>query len=347
VISLRRADPRFLFQLAHPRFCIVSKANPFGTVNGHQVPNASGAYQITSIDDKSISLKFNPGSLLHKIEDKIEVKLLSQSEAIEAFQKGDLNDLSFYLLDELETKKVSEKAQLVSSKLYWPWVISLNPSSHLSSRIETRRKIVRSFDTTSFLSQWKSDTDKSNSLVPRGLRGYVELPFKKSTSEKVPCNKPIRIAVIRGMPSEATLVAALKVEFTKLFSCPLEVVTLEMGDWVLDRNAKKSDFYLDGIDNNAIDPLGYYRMYVKNSSENFLKYDYAPLNKAFEEVYATPTNERSDSDYLKVAEAFADSGYVIVLGHPRFVFAYSKDVKHLHMNPIGMHLNQWWKIGRE
>ena len=53
------------------------------------------------------------------------------------------------------------------------------------------------------------------------------------------------------------------------------------------------------------------------------------------------------NDYQEIRTAFDEASFGSAIGYPRFKFAYRDSVKSVHMNPLGMHLNRWWKIGRK
>ncbi|MEK6772556.1 MAG: hypothetical protein AABY64_01330 [Bdellovibrionota bacterium] len=161
------------------------------------------------------------------------------------------------------------------------------------------------------------------------------------------CKNPIKVTVIEGIPSQADFKGALRNEIKLATNCDSDIEFLEMGKYMISLEVGASDLYFSAIDTNSTDPLGFYRLFSKESSENFLKYSDTKFNQIYHKLYDMLPEKRSATDYDDIEEAFYKAGFALAIGHPDFKFLYSKDVAVVHMNPLGMHLNRWWKMGRK
>lgn len=348
-ISLKRPNLQILYVLSHPRFCVLSHERPFLEVDGVKVPNSSGAYQVSRARSPRILLKVTQDFSESAIEKQVEVSFATQAEAVEQFAKGKLDDLSFYLLSDSEIDLLRSQAKVIPAKLYWTWTIMLNPNRPLFKSTNIRRRMTSAIDTRRILSIWKADTISSRSMIPQGMRGFGEKGYhfsqiKHPLFER--CEAPIRVAAIEGLPDQLGIGVALTKEISRVSGCKTQVAFLEMGKFVAEMATGNYDVYVSGQDTNSTDPIGFYRQFVSDESDNLMKYNYSPLNRAYSRLREVALELRSQSDYDDLQRAFYEAGFGLALGYPQFKFVYRNDVTSTHMNPLGMPLNRWWKIGR-
>ena len=175
---------------------------------------------------------------------------------------------------------------------------------------------------------------------------YKPPKWSDPNQSSVKCPKPIQVTAIEGLPLQDNLKRALEKTVSAATGCDIKVSFLEMGKFMQDYGKAASDIYVNGLDTNSTDPLGFYRSFIFNDSENFLKYNSPQLSRLFDKLDDVLPEKRQISDYEKLQKEFYAAGFGVAMGHPNFKFVYSKDVKTVHMNPLGMHFNRWWKIGR-
>lgn len=344
-IELSQYNPRILYQLSTPRACILSKNKPFVNVGKYEVPNSGGAYKISEISKKLI-LEKNEFFPAEHVENKIEVSFMKHEDAIAAFKKGEVHDLSFYLLSNEELNEVGTKNQ-ITSKIFWSWVLMLNPNSPNMATKRNRELFKKALDKEQILEQWGANIEVGSSVVPKGMVGNVSLPINSSQSaSRLDCKEPLTGAIIQGVQKDKALKDIVVRNLKLKTNCTIELHILPMNEWSKDFRDKKYDFYISALDTNSTDPLGFYRYFIDGQQENTLGYKSKKLNEAFTEVYSKAIITRESNDYTKLAKILDDESFVYVFGYPEFTFVYSKDVKHAHMNPLGMHLNRWWEIGR-
>ena len=349
-LKLFHGNPRMLYKLSHPRFCIMRRENPFLVVKNIKVPNSSGAYQIADATDDTIQLKASADYKNKVIEKNISVSFLDQKKAVEEFDQGRLNDLSFYLLEDQEINKLESKAKILKSRIFWTWMLYLNPSSTMFKTVVDRLNFIGRINPDRLITKWKAETEKSISIIPEGMRGYTDAGHPQESSSNAihfSCKKPLKITAIEGIPLQAEFKEALSSELESVFNCKSKIEFLEMGKFMKSFENKDSDIYFSAMDTNSTDPLGFYRLFIKGESDNLLKYDDTKLNLTYHRLYDMLPEKRSVADYDEIQRIFYKTGFGLGIGHPQFRFIYSKDVKAAHMNPLGMHLNRWWKVGRE
>ncbi len=349
-IKLSRQSPDLLYRLSHPKLCVLEQQHPFINIDGVDVPNSVAPYRVSRIIQPDTVILSANGLPYQAIEEEISVRYLDQGDALKEFKSGNLHDLSFYLLDDDEINPLKDQSKVLRSKLYWTWLIVLNPSKGYFSQKPKRLEFVSKFNRRGFLKLWGSDIRESSSMIPYGVKGYAEqtnLQSSVSESHLPACAQPLKVAVIRGMPLENNLEKAVQNEITAASGCPVDIAFIEMGDWIKDWSEAISDVYIFGTAPNSLDPLSYYRYFIGGGSENTIRAQDELLDQAYWRLYQKPIPDRSENDYRDILDAFYSTGFGVALGHPSFKFVYSKDVKHIHMNPFGMELNRWWKIGRK
>ena len=226
----------------------------------------------------------------------------------------------------------------------------LNPHGRIFKTVNARLDFQQRFAKKAFLDSWGADTRPSSSLIPFGMRGYNESKDKTTagqTKYTPKCSETLTIAVIEGMPSQDRLQRALIESVSTATGCRVEIRFLEMGEYVKAQYSRRFDIYVHGLDTNSNDPLEFYRDFRPGVPENFLKLDDLAFGRAFEKAYYIPQEQRSQEVYAAIAKAIDETNVVLVLGHPQFSFVFRKEVRSMHMNPLGMHLNRWWLIGRK
>lgn len=355
-IELRTSDPRFLFNLSHPRFCILNKDEPFYQVDGYSFPNSPGAYRISAFDKKSdeFVMKVTPDFQDTAVEREIRVIFLSQEKALSEFRKGHLNDLSFYLLEDSEISQIKAMSKLLRARLYWTWFIYFNIKKGIFADLKNREIFLDKFDRMKFISSWESDVKSGGSLIPYGMKGYSDHGVKPSTGlhekfkqkKTFSCRGTIKVVSIDGMPNKILLGQALKKNINEITDCPVEVTFLEMNAYMKNKKDAAADIYMAGVDSNSNDPLGFYMEFHSKAASNFLSFNNGPFDKALDRIYAIPQELRTAENFSEIASSFDSGRFGVSIGYPEFTFAYSKDVTDVHMNPAGMHQNRWWKIGR-
>jgi peptide/nickel transport system substrate-binding protein len=348
---LSNKNPRFLYKISHPRFCILNKNTPFINTGKHLTPNSSGSYNIEKISQVTgIDLEVSKDYRELAIEKNINVSFLSQAEAIKKYQQGELEDLSFYLLSDKETESLESTGAAFSPKMniYWTWLISLNPSSSLFKKKINRKNLIDSFDTASFVKTWDSDLVENRSIVPIGMRGGVNLPYKsvKKQFTATSIDRAVKISILRGLPNETTLKIALNKQFAHL-PHGIEISFLEMGAWIESYTSASHDIYISGLDTNSNDSIGFFRYFISTESDNYLGYKSAAMDEIYNRLKPITYPSRSKKDYEDMQFAFESAYFGVALGNPIYRFALDPKVNKFHMNPLGMHLNRWWKIGRK
>jgi MarR-like DNA-binding transcriptional regulator SgrR of sgrS sRNA len=353
-VDLHFANPNFLYILSHPRYCVLNHQRPFYKIGHSEVPNSSGAYQVEEIGQKSIRLKVTDPYFKKAIEKQIDVYFLSQDEAVKAFASGELDDLSFYLLSDKEIESVKADARVLKTEFYWTWFMNLNPSRKIFSDGASRREFLRNFNLETLYSSadWKDSVRRTHSVVPTGM--ISAFSFVWNSNEKVEvretpraCKEVLQVVIIEGMPVQDHLQKLLESEISKASGCETVAKVLDMKNWMLDQANKTSDIYVSGLDTNSTDPLGFYRYFVSKSSENLVGHSSPAFDAQYNSLLHQNPKERTKEDFERLEQTFRAAGFGIGLGQPEFRFVYGRSVSNVHMNPLGMHLNRWWKIGRE
>ncbi len=342
-ITFKKRNPRLLYQLASSSSCILNSNEPFIQIDSRKTPNSAGAYKITSIKEKIVLTK-NINFPEKHLEPLIEVYFLNQLDALEMFDKKKIDDLSFYLLSKPDIERLKQK-KVLKNRVFWSWVISLNPTSIHLNTVEARKDFFKSMDRKKILEDWQASVIPGSSLIPKGMQGYREFEGKLENSTFT-CSSEISGAIVEGVQNDKKLKESIEKNFLRSTGCKLKLDILEMGQWGIDHLSGKYDFYISAVDTNSPDSLGFYRYFVKGFKENALGYNDAVLNDVYKDLYSKELSLRTSSDYLRIDSIFKETHYSYVLGYPVFEFVYASDVVRAHMHPLGMHMNRWWDIGR-
>lgn len=348
-IVLKKGNPRFLYTLTHPSMCILNERKPFYKIKKIDIPNSPGAYSVKDISTDSLILIVNDDFKKIAVEKEIEVSFLSQKNAIDKFKKGQLHDLSFYLLEDSELNEFGDDVRILNSMTYWTWILSLNPNSKIFNDPKMREVFKKNFPVDKFIKEWGSSINRGKSLIPYGMKGHVSdtNPEIRDMSNNFKCNKMIKVVGINGIPFSSRIPNVLKRIIKNSTGCSSEVKMLDMGEYMSAKANKSFDIYFHAVVTNSNDPIGYYRHFIKSQSENFLGFDNDKLNEKYNYIRSLRYSLRKKEDYVELHELAKRTNYQIVIGYPNFKFAYHKDVIKRHMNPLGMHLNRWFMIGRE
>jgi MarR-like DNA-binding transcriptional regulator SgrR of sgrS sRNA len=346
-IVLKRPNPRLLYILSQPSFCILNRARPFISVSGTPVPNSSGAYRVKALRPGVVDLVVSDDFRRRAVESHIEVRFLDQVSALRAFAEGSLHDLSFYLLDDGEIDALGGKVQITSTKMYWTWIVALNPHSTLFRSPEDRSRFLGRLDRERVALDWGATLEVSGAMIPKGMIGHSEPASRdKVRGAGFPCERPITAFGIAGLPREQALARALTHEIREKTGCELRVQFLDMERWPQVRAKRDADLYIFGMDTNSTDQLGFFREFISGESENSLGYSDPALDQKYRHLYSKLPLERDAADYAKLQDIFDRAAFAWLLGHPTFKFAYAPSVSQIQMNSLGMQLNRWWQIGR-
>ena len=120
-----------------------------------------------------------------------------------------------------------------------------------------------------------------------------------------------------------------------------------MGAWIESYTSASHDIYISGLDTNSNDSIGFFRYFISTESDNYLGYKSAAMDEIYNRLKPITYPSRSKKDYEDMQFAFESAYFGVALGNPIYRFALDPKVNKFHMNPLGMHLNRWWKIGRK
>lgn len=347
-VQLSIASTKALFTLSHPRYCILNRSRPLIKLNDFWVPNSAGAYRFARVSDYEISLAASP--TFHEIVQNkiIEVRFLTQDKALNEFKNGALDDLSFYLLSMDEITSLGTKVQVFETPLFWTWMLSLNPRSNHFDTPSKRAAFFLDLDIQKISARWPAKRVVDYSVIPKGMPGFADLPFpwNKKTYAHVPfkCKKPLMLVGIDGIPSQLALAKAIEDQIKSKTNCEIESQFASMNEWIQPEFRAKFDLYVHGIDTNSLDPIGFFRDFVTGESDNTIQYVTPILSSQYRRMEMYPQEDRAQTDYLKLQASFLQEAVGVPIGHPIASFVYSHEVIETHMNPLGMHLNRWWKI---
>ena len=353
IFTLKKKNPRFLYLLSHPIFCTLSESKPFLSNESNTFPNSNGPYKIAHSTGNRLILRVNDFFDKKVREKEIVVNFLSHTRAIEAFKKGELHDLSFYLVSQEELRELKKGSKVIRSKIYWSWVLMLNPKKPCFRKKTQRLSFIQSIKAEEFISDWHLEINSGRSVIPKGMPGHLEnvsIGEGLTPNSRFNCSRKMKAALIKGMPSQKRIENALGKQIKRITGREAIVNSIKMGDWSNSIKMADFDIYVFGLDPNSTDPLSYYRYFTTGSDvdldENTLGHKNDEFNTLFWELYSTPYRNRKKDDYKKIHNAFYRAGFGLILGYPTFDFLYHKKVKKAHINPLGMHMNKWWKIGR-
>lgn len=337
-IRLQTPNVRFLYLLAHPRFCVLSQSKPFVKLGEMSVPNSFGDLAFESWDNEKQTL-----ILKKKAKDQlIQVKYLDQKSALSAFNRGEIDDLSFYLLNENEVSGLKNDKKVISTKYYWTWIFEINAKSQIGRDNENRKILLHNFNQEKFVSDWGVEVVPGQSVIPAGVYGSegTQVLLKKNTNVEF-CKKPFSIGIIKGVPNESKLERAIKNSFETAVGCAPKIDWYSMSSFTDEVAKAKDTLYFSAISNRMVDPIEYYRSFISSNSENLLNCSSKEMDKIFGELDQKPLHSRAISDYLKLHKAFLKAACGIPVGYPIFKFVYSSRVNNPINNPIGMDLNFW------
>jgi hypothetical protein len=170
-VKIPDPNPYFLQELAHTAFCIVSSENPTIGSGASAVVNSAGGYRIQRKQGKRIKLGRHRGDG----PSQVVVDFLEHDAAVRAFEEGQLDDLTFFLLDDQSLSRLRASSSIFESKVYWTWMLLLNPKSQAFRKKEWRRDFVRRFPRSAFLKKWNAEVIDQFGLIPNGMRGATTL----------------------------------------------------------------------------------------------------------------------------------------------------------------------------
>jgi peptide/nickel transport system substrate-binding protein len=344
----KKSNSRMLSMLTNPRFCVLDDKNPFLEVDGYRFPNSPGTYHVTQIQKNEILLEVNGDFSDLVREKKVLIQFLSIEKAIDKFNQGQLHDLSFFLLTEEDLKQIKMDYKTKQKKMYWTWMVSLNPMKGPFQKLENRHRFIHQFDQKKFLATWKAHVMLGYSLIPHGMTGHSDkdLRYKNKKKGSILCDKPLVVSLIQGMPNVDRLGQAIKEHVQSVGQCEVLIQVLKMADFSKNKARLESDIYVSGLVPNNHDPLNFFRFYVFGSDSLFHNYDNEAFNKRFHELFNQDYKLRKQDDIDRLHEAFYQLGYGVPIGYPVFQFVYSADVVQADINPLGMNFNQWSMTGR-
>lgn len=340
-LTLITPNVKFLYLLAHPRFCILSSNQPFIEIDGILFPNSVSNISVYSWNEKTETLKL----IDSKNKATINLFYLTQQEAINKFNKKELDDLSFYLLTDNEIDSITAPKTIVETNYYWTWVFDFNLSSKNSKKLSFRRNIYENFDRDEFVHDWNTSVTPAKSLIPKGFLAKFDLDFKKvkypHLKSPQKCISPVSIGVIDGIPSQESFEIAAKKQFKALTGCVPKIIWIPMSEFSKVSSERQYDIYFSAISNRLIDPIEYFRSYIDGNSENLLGCSFSKLNTAFHILEKTQVYKRTLNSYSNLERIFRESACAVPIGNPRFKFIYSNKFEKIYNNPIGMDLNFW------
>lgn len=337
-IRLKNPNVRFLYLLAHPRFCIMSQNKPFIDLGNVGVPNSFGDFAFEKWDGGNQTL-----SLRSRADGQaILVKYLEQHAALTSFNKGEIDDLSFYLLNDDEIGSLTGNKKVISTKYYWTWIFEINAKSEIGKDIESRRVLLHNFDQLKFITDWGVEVEPGQSVIPKGVFGNQigEALTSKSLNKDL-CQKPFSVGIIKGVPNEVKLETAIRSSFKAAVGCAPKVNWYSMSTFTEEVAKAKDTLYFSAISNRMVDPIEYYRTFIGSHSENLLGCSSKEMDKIFAQLDQKPLHSRSKEDYAKLHRAFLKAACGLPVGYPVFKFVYSSRVTSPVNNPIGMDLNFW------
>lgn len=339
-LTLSTPNVKFLYLLAHPRFCIMSAKKPFITLNDKIFPNSFSELSIVSWNEKTKTLTLNS----ERNSSNIDVMFLTQKEAISQFNNNKIDDLSFYLLTDDEINALKAPKKVIETKYYWTWVFDFNLHSRNSGSLDFRKKFIETFDKFEFVKDWNSNIQTSETIIPTGFLPnfkieYTRPPQKYRHFSK--CTQFLTIGVITGIPSPVTFEEAIKKQVQKITGCSPQITWIPMSDFSKVSSERRFDMYFSAVSNRLIDPIEYFRSYISDNSENLLGCSDSSLDKLFKVLEKKQVHSRSLSDYEDIEKTFHKSYCAMPIGNPKFKFVYSSRVNKIFNNPIGMDLNFW------
>lgn len=345
-IELHRPDIGFLYLLSRPKYCVINRNKPSYVVSGNKVTNSAGSYRIKEINDDYISLTVNKYFMDKAIEKEINVYFLSQDQAIDKFNKGELDDLSFYLLEKEDFDKIKRPYKKITTNLFWTWAFVVNHRAKNLKTLEEKANFLKLIDINQLKKDWGSDIDLGGSFIPKGMSGHLEKPSYPSVKNSINCKRDVfTISIIKGIPQSDNLKKALLKQLENVINCQLVIRLIPMGKWTESRN-KDDDINIFGLHPSSTDSITFYRYFIYNHSASRQGYSSEEVNKLYERLSQLHPLKRDIKDLRRLDSLIYEKGFAKVIGYPRFSFVYGKNVKWAHMNSLGMHLNKWWKIGR-
>lgn len=171
-IRMNRSFPRLVSALASPRFVVFPQA--FGGQTPQQFfrhPVGTGPFVFSAQDDEQLIAKANPDYYLGRpYLDQVMIRAYSYTGALEAFKKGEVNDISAYAPN-------AGLIQLPDAKfypfpLYWTWVLFVNNSRPPFDDIRYRRFLFSMIDKERIARECSPNSTVATSLLSEGIMGH-------------------------------------------------------------------------------------------------------------------------------------------------------------------------------
>ncbi|OGR98481.1 MAG: hypothetical protein A2V88_05920 [Elusimicrobia bacterium RBG_16_66_12] len=102
-LRIEKPDPEFIARFTHQNFCILSKRKPFLEIGEIPIPNSPGRYRVLDSTTESLTIQ-------HRSDARrplLRFKYVPPDRAVDAFNQGIVDDLTFYILTPEEIRRIT------------------------------------------------------------------------------------------------------------------------------------------------------------------------------------------------------------------------------------------------
>ncbi|MGK5087868.1 ABC transporter substrate-binding protein [Bdellovibrionota bacterium FG-2] len=310
--------------------------------NGHELPVSCGAYRISRVTDKSMLLEPSTSQLASGPRVKgspstFEIYVMKPNDAYQAFCRGEIGDLLFYMptredLLKAGCKPGSYQYKEVDSAGYW--LVSMGPRPQ-SKRQPQVGKLISSFDAKQFRADWALESPAQFSILPQEFGIDVSLDPPVRGTELSPAGgsskKPLGFRYICGMPNAKKLQSALKNWFAKA-GVSATIIETPFTAFISDLVAGGSDGYVYAEIANSDAPLDFLSSFYQAALRNLNPKAAKRLSMAWENY-----SRARSKDSLRALEAtLSSTGLYFPLFRLRRPLVMSKRFTLEHYRDFGL-----------
>lgn len=203
VIHLTKPFPSLIETLADVRFSILSRTSKSPMIG-------LGPYIVKKASTDELVLQRRPEEAHGP--NLVSYVRASQPAAIEAFAKGDAQDLFAYSLKKAEVERLSHAAVVQIIQSPRTYLVAVNP--RLITKEADRDAILARIDVPGLINACYPDNARTASIVPPGFPGYLSDPAGSTKAHPLPRGgtqlPALRIAIAQGVDAEECVAARLQ-----------------------------------------------------------------------------------------------------------------------------------------
>lgn len=344
-IKLTKSIATFLYTLGNSKIIIL----PF---NFHGIPEDEffkrpigvGPYKIERWNDNELSMVVNDKYFGRKGQiDRFVFKVMDKEQAIEAFEKHEVDDLVIYKIRPADIVRTDVKNEKITS--FGTHFLFFNVKKAPLDNVNLRLAIRAAIDKEKLITKCYPDDEVANGVIPKGLVGSIDDPhafddLNKSvdyylakaglTRKQIPKMKLIRFTEVQDDCFKPTIE-----DMFRNAGFPIEVVYVTFEDGI--EKVERNDYYMlsEWIAARNVEPISILNFFDGRSRHNLSNMNDNEINKLIDIAELARTRSARGEIYRQISEMIVSRAYVVDMQYENRHYIYDKRVKGIeNMSPM-------------